>query len=240
MKLKIAAFLSLSLVFAACQQDVRKSDLKTQQDSVSYAIGLDVGRSVRKQVIDGLKKQSFDINDKVFLQGIKDAVKKDSSFLLTETQIQKTIMNWQKDMMSKQAQSAKQMGEKNKKEGDNFLAANKNKEGVKTTASGLQYKIIKSGNGPSPKAEDKVVCNYRGTLVDGTEFDNSAKRGGPATFPVTGVIPGWTEAIQMMKVGDKWQLFIPASLAYGEQGMGQQIPPNSTLIFEIELLSISK
>lgn len=149
-------------------------------------------------------------------------------------------MNWQKDMMSKQAQSAKQMGDKNKKEGDNFLAANKNKEGVKTTASGLQYKIIKSGNGPSPKAEDKVVCNYRGTLVDGTEFDNSAKRGGPATFPVTGVIPGWTEAIQMMKVGDKWQLFIPASLAYGEQGMGQQIPPNSTLIFEIELLSISK
>ena len=130
------------------------------------------------------------------------------------------------------------MGAANKTEGETFLAANKNKEGVVTLPSGLQYKILKAGTGPKPTASDSVVCNYRGTLVNGTEFDSSYKRGQPATFPVNGVIKGWTEALQLMPVGSKWQLFIPAQLAYGERGAGPDIGPNATLIFEIELLSI--
>ncbi len=132
----------------------------------------------------------------------------------------------------------KQAAETNKKEGEAFLAANKTKPGVVTTPSGLQYKILKEGTGPKPTAADKVVCNYKGTLINGTEFDSSYKRGQPATFPVGQVIKGWTEALQLMPVGSKWQLFIPADLAYGERGAGNDIGPDSTLIFEVELLSI--
>ena len=131
-----------------------------------------------------------------------------------------------------------QAGDANKKEGEAFLAANKGKDGVVTLPSGLQYKILTAGTGPKPTASDSVVCNYRGTLINGTEFDSSYKRGQPATFPVTGVIKGWTEALQLMPVGSKWQLFIPSDLAYGERGAGADIGPNSTLIFEVELLSI--
>jgi FKBP-type peptidyl-prolyl cis-trans isomerase FklB len=140
--------------------------------------------------------------------------------------------------MEKQAERTKQLAEKNKKEGEAFLAANKTKEGIKTLPSGLQYKVIKEGTGKTPTAEDTVVTNYRGTLTDGTEFDSSYKRGQPATFPVKGVIPGWTEALQLMKEGSKWELFIPSNLAYGEQGAGGVIGPNAALIFEIELISV--
>ncbi|MGH9569716.1 MAG: FKBP-type peptidyl-prolyl cis-trans isomerase, partial [Candidatus Angelobacter sp.] len=126
----------------------------------------------------------------------------------------------------------------NKKEGEAFLAANKTKEGVITTPSGLQYKVLKQGTGPKPTTTDKVVCNYKGTLINGKEFDSSYKRGEPATFPVNGVIKGWTEALQLMPVGSKYQLFIPADLAYGERGAGADIGPDATLIFEVELLSI--
>jgi len=143
-------------------------------------------------------------------------------------------------MMAKQAERMKVVAEKNRKEGEAFLADNKKKEGVKTTPSGLQYKVIKDGNGPTPKMADTVTVNYRGTLINGTEFDSSYKREEPATFPVNSVIPGWTEAMQMMKVGAKWHLFVPANLAYGEQGAGPQIGPNSTLIFEVELTAINK
>ena len=136
------------------------------------------------------------------------------------------------------AEKNKQLGEKNKKEGEAFLAENKTKEGVKTLQSGLQYKVIKEGTGKTPKADETVVTNYRGTLTDGTEFDSSYKRGQPATFPVKGVIPGWTEALQLMREGSKWELFIPSSLAYGERGAGNTIGPNATLIFEIELISV--
>ncbi len=129
-------------------------------------------------------------------------------------------------------------GDANQKEGAAFLAANKTKEGVVTTSSGLQYKILKQGDGPKPTATDSVVCNYKGTLINGTEFDSSYKRGQPATFPVNGVIKGWTEALQLMPTGSKWQLFVPADLAYGARGAGQDIGPNATLIFEVELLSI--
>jgi FKBP-type peptidyl-prolyl cis-trans isomerase FklB len=147
-------------------------------------------------------------------------------------------MQLQEETRKKQAEKAQQMGAANKTEGETFLAANKNKEGVITLPSGLQYKILQAGTGPKPAATDSVVCNYRGTLINGTEFDSSYKRGQPATFPVNGVIKGWTEALQLMPVGSKWQLFVPAQLAYGDRGAGADIGPNATLIFEVELLSI--
>ncbi|MCU7491444.1 MAG: FKBP-type peptidyl-prolyl cis-trans isomerase [Bacteroidota bacterium] len=234
MKIRLMAILAiLSVGIAACQQkDLKKEDLKTSKDKASYAIGLDIGKT--------FKRQSIEINEDALLQGVKDAIRKDSLYLLTEAEIQQTMMTFQKEMMEKQTAKMKELGDKNKKEGDAFLAANKTKEGVKTTASGLQYKVITAGTGATPKATDKVKVNYRGTLVNGTEFDNSYKRGEPIVFTVGSVIKGWTEALQLMKVGDKWQIFIPSELAYGEQGAGQTIPPNSTLIFDVELLGIEK
>lgn len=234
MKIRLMAILAvLSVGIAACQQkDIKKDDLKTSKDKVSYSIGLDIGKT--------LKRQSIEINEDALLQGVKDAIKKDSLYLLTDAEIRQTMMDFQKEMMEKQTAKLKELGDKNKKEGEAFLAENKSKEGVKTTASGLQYKVISSGNGATPKATDKVKVNYRGTLINGTEFDNSYKRGEPLVFNVNSVIKGWTEALQLMKVGDKWQVFIPSELAYGEQGAGQTIPPNSTLIFDVELLGIEK
>jgi FKBP-type peptidyl-prolyl cis-trans isomerase FklB len=144
----------------------------------------------------------------------------------------------QEEIGKQQQEKMQQARAANKKEGDSFLAANKGKEGVVTLPSGLQYKILKEGTGPKPTASDTVVCNYRGTSINGTEFDSSSKRGQPATFPVSGVIKGWTEALQLMPVGSKWQLFIPSDLAYGDRGAGGDIGPGSTLIFEVELLSV--
>ena len=145
------------------------------------------------------------------------------------------------ELTAKAEAKSKAEGEKNLKEGKAFLAANAKKDGVKTTATGLQYKVLKSGTGASPQKTDTVKVHYHGTLIDGTVFDSSVQRGEPITFPVSGVIPGWTEALQLMKVGDKWQLFIPSSLAYGELSPpGSKIGPNSTLLFEVELLGIEK
>jgi FKBP-type peptidyl-prolyl cis-trans isomerase len=159
--------------------------------------------------------------------------------LLTEDEARAALMQLQKEMQEKQQAKAAAEGDANKKEGEAFLAANKGKEGVVTLPSGLQYKILTPGTGPKPTATDSVVCNYKGTLINGTEFDSSYKRGEPATFPVTGVIKGWTEALQLMPVGSKWQLFIPSDLAYGARGTpGGPIGPNATLIFEVELMSI--
>jgi FKBP-type peptidyl-prolyl cis-trans isomerase FklB len=143
-------------------------------------------------------------------------------------------------MMAKQQELAKMAGEKNQKEGEAFLAENKKKEGVITLPSGLQYKVIKAGSGNKPKATDTVTVHYQGTLVNGTEFDSSYRRGQPVSFPVNGVIPGWTEALQLMEAGAKWQIVIPSNLAYGDRGAGPQIGPNATLIFEIELISIQE
>ncbi len=194
-------------------------ELKTQKDKLSYAIGLQMGGS--------LKKNQVDVDLNVVMQGIKDGMGA-SKPLMTEEQMKETFTAFQKEHL-----------EKTKKEGDDFLAANKKKEGVVTLPSGLQYKVIKNGSGKMPKATDSVTVNYRGTLIDGTEFDSSIKRGQPATFPVNGVIPGWTEALQLMKEGSKWELFLPANLAYGERGT-PGIPPNSVLIFEVELISVNK
>jgi FKBP-type peptidyl-prolyl cis-trans isomerase len=178
-----------------------------------------------------------DADPAIIEQGIKDAIAGGKT-LLTDDEARAALIQLQTDLRAKQEEKMKQAAVTNKKEGEDFLAANKTKEGVVTLPSGLQYKILTPGTGPKPTTSDSVVCNYKGALVNGTEFDSSYKRGTPATFPVTGVIKGWTEALQLMPVGSKWQLFIPSDLAYGESGRGE-IPPNATLIFEVELVSIA-
>src|SRR5947207_2048637 len=185
-----------------------------------------------------LRRQSVDIDTNILLQGLKDAMA--GKTLLTEEEARGVLMQLQSEVRAKQEAKAKEAGEANKKEGEVFLAANKTKEGVVTLPSGLQYKIITQGTGPKPTATDTVSCNYRGTLINGTEFDSSYKRGQPTSFPVNGVIKGWTEALQLMPVASKWQLFIPADLAYGERSPSELITPNSTLVFEVELVSIAE
>jgi len=220
----------LCIVLAACQSNSQeKTELKSQKDSVSYAIGLDIGQR--------LKQQSVNVDPDLVARGIRD-VDSSAKRLLTEDQAQSVMNTFQQQLMAKRDSINKALGEKNKKDGEAFLAENKRKEGVTTLPSGLQYKVLESGTGKKPRPNQTVTVNYRGTLIDGTEFDDSYKRGKPVTFQVSGVIKGWTEALQLMPVGSKWQLFIPPDLAYGEQGAGEVIPPNSTLIFEVELLSI--
>jgi FKBP-type peptidyl-prolyl cis-trans isomerase FklB len=206
-----------------------ETQLKDQKDKASYSIGVDIGATLKRQLID--------VNAELLNTGIQDGLSGKKP-LMTEEEMKATMATFQKDMMEKQAAAKKAMGEKNAAEGSKFLAANKTKEGVKTTASGLQYKVLKEGAGASPKAADTVKVNYRGTTINGTEFDSSFKRGQPASFPVNRVIKGWTEGLQMMKVGSKYQLFVPAALAYGERGAGSDIGPNATLIFDVELLGI--
>jgi FKBP-type peptidyl-prolyl cis-trans isomerase FklB len=205
------------------------SALQTQKDKFSYALGMNIGTN--------LHRQSVPFASDLFMRGMKDSLAGGQT-LLTEDEARAAIMEVQNEMRKQQQEKMQVQGEANKREGDAFLAVNKTKEGVVVLPSGLQYKILLAGTGPKPTAADSVTVNYRGTLVSGTEFDSSYKRGQPATFPVTGVIKGWTEALQLMPVGSKWQLFIPADLAYGERGPGE-IGPNSTLIFEVELLKIA-
>ncbi len=186
-----------------------------------------------------MRKQSVAVDPNILLQGLKAALAGGKT-LLTEDEARAALMEVQNEMHKKQQEKMQVAGEANKKEGEAFLASNKAKEGVVTLPSGLEYKILKEGAGAKPTAGDSVVCNYRGTLINGTEFDSSYKRGQPATFPVGGVIKGWTEALQLMPVGSKWQLFVPSSLAYAERGAGGDIGPNATLIFDVELLSIQE
>jgi FKBP-type peptidyl-prolyl cis-trans isomerase FklB len=205
--------------------------LKPGKEQTSYSIGADLGRN--------LQRLGVDIDPALILEGIKDALSGDHLHMSDE-EINGALQALQADIQRKQQAAANQAGEENKKVGEAFLAENKSKEGVVTLPSGLQYKILKAGDGPKPTANDKVECHYKGTLINGREFDSSYKRGSPATFGVGQVIPGWQEALQLMPVGSKWQLFVPAGLAYGERGAGREIAPNSTLIFEVELLAIKK
>jgi FKBP-type peptidyl-prolyl cis-trans isomerase FklB len=203
--------------------------LVTPKDKFSYALGMNLGTS--------LHRQSVPVDPNILLRGLKDSLA-GSKTLLTDDQAKAALTEVQNEVRKKQQEQMQAAGEMNKKEGETFLAANKGKDGVVTLPSGLQYKILKQGTGPKPVSADTVVCNYRGTLINGTEFDSSYKRGQPTTFPVSGVIKGWTEALPLMSVGSTWQLFIPAELAYGERAPVPEIGPNSTLIFEVELLSI--
>lgn len=210
------------MVFAADEE------LKTPAEKLSYTLGMDVGES--------LKTAPTDIDFEVFLQGLKDSFKGEKTLLTLEeaTEIRGEFV---KKMQMENIQKMLALAEKNKKEGEAFLTENKKKKGVITTASGLQYTVLEKGNGPTPGIDDAVKVHYSGTLIDGTVFDSSYKRGQPVTFPLNGVIKGWTEALQLMRVGSKHRLFIPSGLAYGEQGSGP-IGPNSMLIFEVELLGI--
>ena len=203
--------------------------LKDQKEKISYSIGLNIGTN--------LKAQNIDINPDLLARGIKDALT-GTQPLLTQEEIKEVLSAFQKEMAAKADVKRSAISEKNKTEGAAFLAENGKKEGVVTLPSGLQYKILNAGTGAKPKATDKVVTNYKGTLIDGSEFDSSYSRGAPSEFPVNKVIAGWTEALQLMETGSKWQLFIPANLAYGEKGYADAIAPNSVLVFELELISI--
>ena len=203
--------------------------LKTEKDKLSYAMGMDLGAQ--------LKARTVDIDPAIFARGLKDALS-GAKTVLTEDEARALIAELQKAQLARQAALAKAVGDRNKTEGDAFLAANKAKPGVVTLPSGLQYKILTTGTGKKPTAADTVVCQYRGALINGKEFDSSYKRGEPAAFPVGKVIKGWTEVLQLMPVGSKWQVCIPSNLAYAERGSGADIGPNATLVFEIELIAI--
>jgi FKBP-type peptidyl-prolyl cis-trans isomerase FklB len=203
--------------------------LKTDKEKASYAIGMNIAR--------GMKRDGIDVDTAILARGMKDTF--EGKPQLTDDEAKTVIMALEKEVKATQEAKMKTLGEKNKKEGEAFLAANKSKEGVITLPDGLQYKVEKQGDGPKPTASDTVECNYRGTLIDGKEFDSSYKRGMPASFTVTGVIPGWTEVLQLMPVGSKYQVFVPSDLAYKGRSAGPDIGPNSTLIFEIELLAIN-
>lgn len=222
-----------SLGLFSCSQGVKKSDLKTTGDKSSYAIGLEIGGN--------LKQQDIDINTKAFMQGLKDGLTGDKKAAkLSPEEIQQTMQSFQTEMMAKQQKKMQKMGVVNKKKSQEFLAQNRSKPGIVSLPDGLQYQVLKSGNGASPTLADEVTFNYVGTLVDGTEFDNSYKRGQALTIPLKGNIPGLAEAMQKMKVGDTWKIFIPSELAYGEMGGGQIIGPNSAIILQVELLKVTK
>jgi len=218
------------LACAATAQD--KMELKDTKQKASYAIGMDIGSN--------FKRQEIDVDPKALAAGIVDTLAGKTQ--LSEAEQKQILNEFRVEMMAKMEAKQKDAGDKNLKAGEDFLAANGKKEGVKTTSSGLQYKVVKSGkaDGKSPKSSDKVKVHYHGTLIDGTVFDSSVERGEPAEFGVDEVIAGWTEVLQLMKEGDKWQVYVPSKLAYGPRAAGPKIGPNSTLIFDVELLSIQK
>ncbi len=227
--MKVVSLVVLSTVFAVGQVYAGDVAPKTDKDKISYSIGFGMGSN--------LKSQGVEVDADKLSKGIKDALS-GAKPMMSTADMEKTMGDLRTKMMAQQQEKMQSLAVKNKAEGEAFLAKNKTAAGVKTLPSGLQYIVIKAGTGKTPKATDKVSVNYRGTLLDGKEFDSSYSRGTPATFPVNGVIPGWTEALQHMKEGAKWKLFIPADLAYGEQGAGGVIGPNAVLQFEVELLKV--
>jgi FKBP-type peptidyl-prolyl cis-trans isomerase FklB len=217
---------------------VTGSTYKTDKDKISYSLGVDIGRT--------LQRLQLDLNEDALSKGIGDVLGS-KPMAMTDQELQETLQAFQQKMMQKQQEALakkqdemKVVADKNKADGKKFLDDNSKKTGVKSTASGLQYKVIKEGKGDKPKDSDVVETNYRGTTIDGKEFDSSTKHGSTFSFPVSGVIKGWSEALKLMPVGSKWELYIPAELAYGDEGYGDDIPPGSTLIFEVELLGIKK
>jgi len=202
--------------------------LKTPKDKISYGIGVDVGRN--------FKRLGIDLDVDLLVKALRDTLTGEK-LLLSEDELRATMNAFQAELRQKQVQATRVAALENKREGDAFLAENRKKDGVVALPSGQQYKVLKAGDGKKPTEADTIECNYRGTLVNGTEFDSS-RAGQPATFKVAGVIPGWREALALMPVGSKWQLFIPPQLAYGERGAGRDIGPNATLVFELELLAI--
>ncbi len=225
------AALVVFLLTALPAFSAEKVVLKTQKDKVSYAIGCNIGND--------FKQKSIDINPNAFLQGMTDAMA-GSPKSLTDKEMAEAMRTLRQELQTRQRESAEKAAARNKKEGAEFLAKNRLKDGVKVTPSGLQYKVIKEGKGNTPKASDTVTVHYRGTLIDGTEFDSSYRRNEPSTFPLSGVIRGWTEGLQLMRPGGTYELYIPSNLAYGERGAGEIIGPEAVLIFTVELISIKK
>jgi|SRR5579872_729472 FKBP-type peptidyl-prolyl cis-trans isomerase len=205
--------------------------LKTQKEKNSYALGMSIGTGLKKQGV------STSVDPALVSRGLRDAIGTGKT-AMTEDEMRAALTQLRTEVQGAQQAQAHVEGASARKDGETFLAANKTKEGVQTLPDGLQYKILQAGNGPKPTANDTVTVNYRGTLINGKEFDSSYKRGQPISFPVSGVIKGWTEALQLMPVGSKWQLYIPSDLAYGDQGAGADIGPGQTLIFDVELISI--
>lgn len=221
----VAAWLALSASPAMAQT------LSSDKDKLSYTIGADIGTN--------FKAQGIQIDPQVFLSGLQDGLN-GAKLQMTDKEMQDVLKRFQSEMMAKRMAEFKVMAAQNKKDGEAFLAANKSKPGVVTLADGLQYKVIKTGTGSKPTANDSVTVEYTGTLIDGKVFDSTEKSGKPVTFKVNQVIPGWTEALQLMNQGSEWEIYIPSSLAYGEKGVGGPIGPNQTLIFKIKLVSVNK
>jgi FKBP-type peptidyl-prolyl cis-trans isomerase FklB len=233
MKRKTGVFLAVAatvfLINGCSGKEQTVAKMESLQDKVSYGIGLRIGKD--------FKSQQVELNPDLLMKGIEDGLA-GAEPLLSDEQIRETMVAFQQEMMEREKTRLEEASVKNAEEGKKFLEENAKKEGVVTLPSGLQYKVITEGSGKQPTSEDTVKVHYRGTLVDGTEFDSSYSRNEPAEFPVGGVIPGWTEALQLMKEGSKWQLVLPPELAYGERGAGPRIGPNATLVFEVELLEV--
>jgi len=230
--MKFIAAIALGIVFLSgvCRA-ADKPDLNDLKNKESYSLGYQFGQS--------LKAQGVEIDLEIYAEGIRDSLAGKEPRMSPE-EIRATIANLRQRVAGVQQKAMKELADKNYRDGEDYLVDNSRKEGVKSLLSGLQYKVLRAGSGRTPKATDAVTVHYRGTLINGAEFDSSIARGQPQTFKVDGVIPGWTEALQLMKEGDKWQIFIPANLAYGERGAPPRIPPNSVLIFEIELISVQQ
>jgi len=229
MKKSFIAVPALGLLYCTCLA-AEQVELKNDDDRATYSIGHRMGSD--------FKRQGIDINPEVLVQGVQDAVS-GAKPLMTPEEIQTTLVDLRKRALAAQREKLKKKSDENLAKAQAFLAENAQKQGVKTLTSGLQYKVITEGSGKSPQKDGSVTVHYRGTLIDGTEFDSSYSRDKPTTFQADRVIPGWTEALQLMKEGAKWQLFIPPKLAYGERGAGGRIPSNSALVFEVELLSVN-
>jgi FKBP-type peptidyl-prolyl cis-trans isomerase FklB len=230
MKFSATIALGIVVLFSVCHAG-DKPDLKDLKDKESYSLGYQFGQS--------LKAQGVDIDLDIYAAGIRDSLGGREPRMSPE-EIRATVANLRQRVAGVQQKALKEQADKNYRDGEDFLVENARKEGVKSLPSGLQYKVLRAGSGRAPKAADTVTVHYRGTFINGTEFDSSITRGQPQTFKADGVIPGWTEALQLMQEGDKWQIFVPANLAYGEKGAPPRIPPNSALIFEVELISVQQ
>lgn len=228
MKLVTAAVLGLAMSSAMAAD---ATQLTTDKDKLSYSIGADLGKN--------FKNQGIDVNTDALAKGMQDGMT-GAQLILTEQQMKDVLTKFQKDLMAKRTADFNKKADENKAKGEQFLSTNKGKEGVVVLPSGLQYKVIEAGNGAKPSKSDTVTVEYTGTLIDGTVFDGTDKTGKPATFQVSQVIPGWTEALQLMPAGSTWEVYVPASLAYGPRSVGGPIGPNETLIFKIHLISVKK
>ncbi|MFH1195264.1 MAG: FKBP-type peptidyl-prolyl cis-trans isomerase [bacterium] len=233
MKIRAFVLFLIVIVIAACSskdKKLEKSDLETEKQKVSYAIGMDIGK--------GFKQQNIDVDFDYLYQGIIDGT--DSVQLMTTVEAQNVIQEWQQNRQKEMEKAKVEIAQKNLVEAKKFTEENSHKQGVVSTASGLQYKILQSANGPSPKPQDTVLVHFKGFLLDGTVINDTYKNGSPVKIPVNGFLPAWAEALPQMKLNEKWQLFIPPALGFGEKGRGSLVPPNAMLIFEVELLDIIK